>query len=109
MGDLGDSLDRDTRAMEKLASAMERIATVLENRFAKEYPEKVNKVAEIVPTERKSREQELSDKADPEWFEETEQALAPSRFQIRANQQQDEERASPDTVQKKSPSKRRPS
>ena len=38
--EIGDSIDADERAMEKLARSMERIATVMENRYAQEYPEK---------------------------------------------------------------------
>ena len=108
MADLGESLDRDTRAMERLADAFERIATVFEKRFAKDHPEKVAKVAELIETDHKQREQELSDKADKQWFEETAEALPASRFQERADKQQTSQREGNLPTKEKVPSKRRP-
>ena len=83
------SLD-DTVNLERLATAFEKIAAALENRnrieldrLGKQYPpEREKRAAEIIRPD-DERRQQFSDRASPEWIEETENALPQkkSRFE----------------------------
>lgn len=82
------SLD-DTINLERIATAFERIASALEtmskiqlDSFAKLYPEKEKRAAEVIHPEQEKRD-EYSDRADAGWFEAAEAALPKSRFQER--------------------------
>ena len=73
------NLERLATAFEKIATALDRLVTVEERRFP---PEKPKSAAEIIRPDADKREQ-FSDKGTAEWFNETEQAAGPSRFQKR--------------------------
>lgn len=80
----------DTVNLERLATAFEKIAAALEHRnrieldrLAKSFPpEKEKRAAEIIHPEQAKRDQ-YSDRADSEWFDETEAALPQTRFKQR--------------------------
>lgn len=83
--DILESIERDERAMERIASALERWVTLQEQRFAKEFPEpRVKRDAELIRADERS--DQYSDKPSPEWLEETRQAAGASRFAIRAGE-----------------------
>ena len=74
-----DEFAADTRAMERIADALERWVTLQEKRFAKEFPEpKVKRDAELIRAD--ERANEYNDKPSDEWISETENAAGPSRF-----------------------------
>ena len=83
------NLERLAAAFEKVASALERLAKVEEDRYLKQYPEKPRAVAKVITPDDDKREQ-FSDKASPGWFAETEKATSPSRFQKRLDDQKSE-------------------
>jgi len=86
------SLD-NTINLERIATAFERIAAALEarnrielDRLAKLFPpEKEKRAAEILDPKQDKRKQ-YSDRADSDWFDETEAALPKSRFQEKYDQ-----------------------
>jgi hypothetical protein len=81
--DLTESLDRDSRAMERIANAFERFAKVFEDRFNKDFPPaKVKREAELIRSD--ERAEQFSDKPSDDWLKETEAATGPSRFAARA-------------------------
>jgi hypothetical protein len=87
MVDILEGMERDERAMEKLASSAERIADAIEwwvkleqQKFDKAFPpEKVKREAELIRRDEGKTEQ-YSDRATDEWLAETEKAIPPSRF-----------------------------
>jgi hypothetical protein len=79
LSDIEASIDADERAMARIASAFERIATIMEKRYAKEFPEpKVKRDAELIRAD--DRAEQFSDKPTDQWLSETENAAGPSRF-----------------------------
>lgn len=92
------NLERLATAFEKLADAMTRIAVVAERVYP---PEKEKRAAEIIDPNADRRDL-YGDRARPEWFDETEQALpGKSRFQQRFDEQH------PEGAQPAKPAKRR--
>ena len=91
----------DSINLERLASSFEKIATALtgyvsleRDRFKKDFPDdRPKRTAEINTRDGEKREQ-LGDKATDGWFEETEAALPPSRFQERFDEQQKSKKTS---------------
>src|ERR1035438_5935174 len=79
LDDIVNSIERDERAMERMASALERFAKVFEDRFNKDFPPlKVKRDAELIRAD--DRAEQFSDKPSDEWLSETENAAGPSRF-----------------------------
>jgi hypothetical protein len=80
----------ETVNLERLATAFEKIAVALQERNRIELdrlgklfpPEKEKRAAEVIHPEQDKREQ-YSDRATPEWFDQTEAALPPSKFKTR--------------------------
>jgi ribosomal protein L11 methylase PrmA len=75
----GKREERAVFALEKIAEALTSLATVERERFDKEFPEKVKRVAEVIRRDEGKTEQ-FSDRPTDQWMRETEDALAPSRF-----------------------------
>ena len=96
------SLD-DTVNLERLATAFEKIAAALQernrielDRLAKSFPpEKEKRAAEVINVEKDKRDQ-YSDRANSEWFDETEAALPPSKFKSRFDAANKQTEASPE-------------
>lgn len=82
------NLNRLATSVEKIAATLTDWVTLERERLAKEFPpEKQRRAAEVNVRDKERREQ-LSDKATPEWLEETEEALPQSRFRKRFDGQQ---------------------
>lgn len=82
MVDIVEGMERDERAMEKIAFALDRLATLAEKWFEKQYPpKKVKRAGEIIKAD--DRAEQFSDKANEQWVAETEAAAGPSRFSKR--------------------------
>jgi len=76
---LEDEFTRDTRAMERIADALEAWVKIEEKRLAREFPEpRVKRDAELIRAD--ERAEQLSDKPSPGWFDETPKEAEPSRF-----------------------------
>ena len=77
------NLERLATAFEKIAAALQERNTIERDRLVKLFPpEKEKRAAEVIHPEQAKRD-EYSDRANPEWFDETEAALPKSRFQER--------------------------
>lgn len=83
-----EAIERDERAMEKLALAMNRIADAIakiaglqEKRFQKDFPVAKPKRPAVIERPGDEKEKQYSDRADSEWVAETEKVA--SRFQQR--------------------------
>lgn len=68
--------------LDKIASALDSIAKTMALRLERDFPQHEAKPMEINRPD-EERRRELGDKAEPEWFVETEKALPESRFQKR--------------------------
>lgn len=93
-----DEFTRYTRAMERIAAAFERMADVMEKKFAREFPEpKVKRDAEIIQSSASERAEQYSDKAGPEWFGEQPAGSepVPSRFEERFKASKSQKKAAP--------------
>jgi hypothetical protein len=74
-----DEFTRDTRAMERIASALEGWLKLEREKFDKQFPApKVKRDAEIIRAD--ERREQYNDKPTDEWIAETESAAGPSRF-----------------------------
>lgn len=82
------NLERLATSVEKIASALTDWVTLERERLAKEFPPERQRRAAEVNVRDKDRREQLSDKATPEWIEETEEALPQSRFRKRFDDQQ---------------------
>jgi hypothetical protein len=81
---LEDEFVRDTRAMERIASALERWATIAEKRFEKEFPEpRPKRDVELIRSDATERAEQYGDKPPDGWLDETPKEAEPSRFQKR--------------------------
>lgn len=73
-------------AVETIATALKDISLTMALRYGKDFPElKAKRPAEITRPDDEKKEQ-YSDRATPEFFEETERATGPSRFQRRLDE-----------------------
>jgi hypothetical protein len=96
--ELEESMARDERAIERIASALERWATVAEKRFAKDFPEpKVKRDAELIRADDSigTRAEQYSDKAGTGWLDEQPAGAEPSRFEKRFSETGKQETTSP--------------
>lgn len=72
-------MQRDGRALERIADALERWATVAEKRFEKEFPEaRAKRDAELIRAD--ERADQYSDKPTDQWFDERPKDAEPTRF-----------------------------
>lgn len=77
--------DMESEVLDRIASALERCATIQEKRFQKEFPEaKVKRDAELIRADEAA--EQYSDKPTRQWFEEAPKEAEPSRFAKRLNQ-----------------------
>lgn len=76
--------ERAIKALEGIASALHELAVVQQNRFAKDFPQRVAKPA-VIERLGDDKKEQFSDKGTEQWFEETEAATSEgkSRFQKR--------------------------
>ena len=80
--ELEESMERDERAIERIAAAFERVATVLEKRFAKDFPEaRPKRDAQLIRAD--DRADQYSDKPNDGWLDERPAEAEPSRFEQR--------------------------
>ena len=86
MTDILQGLEDDSRAMQRIAAALEGIVEALakrnmieQERLEKEFPpERAKRAAEIIRSD--DRAEQFSDKPTDQWLAETEAAAGPSRF-----------------------------
>lgn len=85
---LEDEFTRDTRAMERIATALEAWVEIQRKKFDKEFPpRKVKRDAELIRAD--ERAEQYADKPSDGWLEETPKEAEPSRFAKRLEESGD--------------------
>jgi hypothetical protein len=79
--ELLESMERDERAIERIAAALEAWVKIERERLDKEFPPKVKQDAFILRAD--DRTEQFNDKPSEQWLAETENAAGPSRFSKR--------------------------
>jgi hypothetical protein len=80
---LEDEFTRDTRAMERIADALEAWVKIQQDRYEKEFPTpKRKRDAELIRSDDSTakRAEQFSDKPSAGWLEESPKEAEPSRF-----------------------------